>query len=233
MSRFVKKVFPQIDEKNLTAIILAASPARRMTTIGNRSLIKVNNTNLINYQIDSVKAKFKEIADIICVLGYEAERVYKTLPKGVRSVENERYADTNNVRSLSLALKACITTNILIIYGDLYFEKEVFDKFTHNKSHLVFDTAEQIEKSKVGGITDNGIITNLSFGLPQKWAQVALLATPEFDLLNKFVHEKANERLCIFEIFNLMIERGGQFCPTECNYFLKEISCVKDIEAIK
>ncbi len=226
----VAAIFPELDEKRLTCIILAAGEGGRGRPFGNRSLVQVGGTPLILHQINTIRKKFASIADVIVCLGFDADRVFQTLPSNVRVVENEGYANTNNVRSLSLSLKAATTSSILMVYGDVYFEPTALP--FKGQSALLIDSNGNFDKSKVGVTMHDKSVTRIAYGLSKKWAQIGLFAAKELSLLEKFCFDRTNDNLCVFEGINQIIDNGGNFLAVENKGVVREINTLKDVEAI-
>ena len=108
-------------DKQLTVIIPAAGMGHRMKSYGPKCLLPVNQTNTIIDKIISNVRKSYEFCDIIVVVGFESERIIKTLDRRVRIVENHSYEETNIVESIRLGINNSINDNALIIYGELIF----------------------------------------------------------------------------------------------------------------
>src|SRR6185312_1646404 len=92
----ISTVYPATNPKDFTAIILAAGEAEAIKTFGsNRSLVTFGNTTLISHQITSLRRAVPGLSDIIVVLGFDHERTLKSIPRNIRVVLNERWADTS------------------------------------------------------------------------------------------------------------------------------------------
>jgi choline kinase len=216
---------------DLTAVILCAGKGRRTSSIGSKSMTKVNDTYLINHQIAVIREKFPNIFDIVIVLGFDAERIFRVLPSGVRVVENESFETTNISRSVAIGLKASRSENIFIIYGDILFGRETFDNFTQN-SCVAIDTFGRIDESKIGVTIENNRVVNLAYGLENGlWAQLGFFRGREIDLLRKITYNRENDPLCGFEILNKVLHKGGKIeaIPIEQRCALKEFNCIKDM----
>lgn len=216
---------------DLTAVILCAGKGRRTSSIGSKSMVKINDTNLINYQITTLREKFPNIFDIIVVLGFDADRIFRVLPPDVRVVENENFETTNISRSVAMGLKASRSENIFMIYGDILFDREVFSNFTQN-SCVAIDTFGRIDESKIGVTIENDRVVNLAYGLENGlWAQLGFFRGKEVDLLRKITYNRENDPLCGFEILNKVLHKGGKIeaIPIEQRCTLKEFNCIKDM----
>lgn len=216
---------------DLTAVILCAGKGRRTSSIGSKSMTKVNDTYLINHQIAMIREKFPNIFDIVVVLGFDADRIFRVLPPGVRVVENESFETTNISRSVAIGLKASRSENIFVVYGDILFGREAFDNFTQN-SCVAIDTFGRIDESKIGVTVENNRVVNLAYGLENGlWAQLGFFRGREIDLLRKITYNRENDPLCGFEILNKVLHKGGKIeaIPIEQRCTLKEFNCIKDM----
>jgi len=119
----------------MTAIILAAGFGRRMRPLSDathKALLPVGDSTILARIVDGLLSI--HVTDLIVVTGYRADEVrafwaqqYANVP--VRFVHNERYDQTNNIVSLSLAFdSAPIESDIIVIECDLLFDKTVLQR---------------------------------------------------------------------------------------------------------
>jgi hypothetical protein len=218
--------------KDLTAIILCAGKGRRTSSIGSKSLVRINETNLINHQINALRSKFPNIFDIIVVLGFEADKIFRALPPGVRAVENENFETTNISRSIAMGLRASSSENIFLIYGDVLFDAEAFSNFTQN-SCVGIDSFGRIDESKIGVTIENHRVAHFAYGLDeQKWSQLSFMRGKELDLLRKITYNRDSDPLCGYEILNKVLQKGGKIeaIPLEQRCVLKEFNSIKEMQ---
>lgn len=205
---YIKTKTPYKNQK-YGIIIPAAGCASRMKCIGSKSLLCIKNIPLIDRQLDIINKTFPK-KEIILVTGFEADKVLNYTGKyNITRVENEKYEYTNISRSIAIGLRACNCDSIIIIYGDLYFNKELLDLPFNNKSIIV--CCNTMTTNEVGCIINNNIIENIFYDLPQKWAQVAYFTGDELEILKKIVFDRKNNLLYGYEIINKIIDRGGKF----------------------
>ena len=116
----------------MKAIILTAGSGRRMrplTDTTHKTLIEIKGKTVIQWIVDALLEN--GITDLLIVTGHQAEalkahlaQVYPALK--IIYVHNERYAETNNIYSLSLALdKIILDSDVVLIECDLIFEPSV------------------------------------------------------------------------------------------------------------
>lgn len=234
MSRHYTGTKRIINQYDLTVLILAAGEGRRCKSLGAKSLIKVDDSNLVNNQIKVIRKVFPDIRDIILVLGFDIEKIYKTIPEGVKVVENENFNQTNAARSLFMGAKACTTNNLVVLHGDILFNEKYLEKF-RGESALLFDKTGKISNDKVGGIPSGGLVSNLDFGLENKWAQICLFSRNELDILRKIMFSREKYNLCVFEVINMIINQGGNFkwLDMDESAYFKEFNSVNEILEFK
>src|SRR5688500_8684027 len=93
----------------LIAIIPAGGCGHRMKSYGPKCLTSLGGGDtVLSRQLDILR-KYNAETEIILVLGFEAEKVYKFVPSNVRVVENQLYEETNVAYSINIGLKAAST----------------------------------------------------------------------------------------------------------------------------
>lgn len=222
---------PRHSPQDLSILIPAAGMGRRMKSYGPKPLIDLTGSEtLIGRQVRILRATFPR-SDLVVVLGHEAERILRVLPSGVKVVENERYAETNVLRSIGMGLRVVNGSRVLVVYGDLVFNAEAVSWAGSGGSSLLVDSRGQIDEEEVGATVVDGRVTHLGYGLATKWAQVACLAGRELELFKR-VAWAAERRMCFgFEGLNAVIEAGGRFRAVEPRGAgIAEVDSAKDIE---
>jgi choline kinase len=213
-------------KKNQT-IILAAGVCARMKSHEPRSLLKIKEKTLIDYQISNVHKTFGK--DITVVTGYKSCKLNKKLSDSkIKFIENKDFINTNPSHGIKLALKNSVDS-VLVMHGDLLFNVDTID-VPKEKSFIIVDTKNQIHDKEVGIVTNGDIVANLSYGLKKKWCQIAFFTGKELKILKEIIWEKIDEKF-VFEIINMVIERGGTFhCYEPHNMQIVEIDSVKDLK---
>jgi choline kinase len=225
----------------LSIIIPAAGPGRRMKSYGPKALIHINGKTVIQRQLDILQKVYPS-AEVIVVLGFEADKVRKELPYTVHTVVNNNYETTNVAYSLMLGMCAAKTEKILIVYGDLVFNMDTFAVISKegpvptlsDESTVIIDHKSQFDRSEVGVMVINNEVSRFSYGLPTKWAQIVLLTGQETDIFRKEVKPQFRRKLFGFEVLNEVLNKGGIIKATEPDKMkIAEIDTSKDIEVAK
>ena len=227
----IKKTGAGIEKNNpLSVIIPAAGMGHRMKSYGPKCLLPANNKETILQKIVSNIKREYPYSDIVVVTGFESDKVIKSLPSSVRIVENKEYETTNAVESLRIGINACITDNILIVYGDLVFNVYSIRNITSQGSCAVVDSKSQFKSEEIGVTVVNDRITRFAYGLPKKWSQIAFFENKEFKMLKELCSDRRKNKLYPFELFNFMLNRGCKIKSIEPRgMIIKEIDSLKDL----
>ena len=214
-------------------IIPAAGMGRRMKSYGPKPLIKIGNSTIIKNQISLLQTYFSNIT-VVLVCGFKATILMNETPQYILKVENERYADTNVVRSIGLGLRVLsIHAKIILIYGDLVFNSATLKNMKFDKSSVIVTTTAMGD-NEVGCVINHQQLTNLMYDLPNKWGQIAIFMGKELALLKELCWNENNYNKFGFEIINQIISKGGHFqCIQNPNIKIVDIDSSKDIQKAK
>lgn len=153
----------------MRAIILAAGLGTRLRPITNevpKCMVSVNGICIIDKQINNLHKA--GVNDIVVVGGYKAEILKKHLERyeGITFVNNYRYAETNNMYSLYLALKHIGDSEFLLMNSDVYFDASIIEgllgRNTEGKSLIACDSSSYLEESMKITIDESGKIKHIS-----------------------------------------------------------------------
>ena len=213
-------------------IIPAAGIGKRMKTYGPKALIEINNQTIIQNQLKIINDTFPHCR-IILVCGFQAEKLMNNTPNNIIKVENSSYEESNVVRSIGVGLRATITDNVVIIYGDLIFNKAALN-IRFDESSLITDQSSSMSQEEVGCIVNEGIVESMCYDLPLKWGQIMYLNGKELRLMKEYCYNKNNSKMFGFEAINYVIGLGGKFkVATPSNAYIIDIDTSKDIEKAK
>jgi len=229
---FAKKLSPGTTDQNfLSVVIPAAGMGHRMKSYGPKCLLHTGTEyTIIERIIHNVYQTYPH-SDIVVIVGFDADKVIKTLPRNIRIVENQLYEDTNVVESLRLALNNIVHDNVLVIYGDLIFNPETLLGLAEGESCAVVDTKNRFKNEEIGAtIVDSGI-TNFAYGLDTKWAQIIYLTGQELVLFRELCLDRKRGRMYPFELLNIVINKGGKIKAVEPNEMdIMEVDSLRDLE---
>lgn len=163
--------------------------------------------HLLDIQIAAIRASFADDVEIIICCGLDPDMVssyckskYNSI--NVRIVENSQYEETNNAESLRLCLNNINNDSIMVCEGSLLLYPEVLN-IKKRENFLLLQRAESLNLD-IGIVNDNKQkITNISYGLPNKWAEIFFLNGHEnIEAVRRKAVEKESKKKLIFEILN-------------------------------
>lgn len=212
--------------------VIIAGASRRPFFDEPRSLLSINNTNLINHQIKIINDLF-HTPDIIFVGGYQIEKIQSSLTKPIRIGVNENYNNSSIIKTIQIGLNINILDSVLIIYGDMFFNHDIFDHLHTDTSSAIYSNKKN-KKQEVGVVVNGNSIDNFSYNSKSKWAQILYLTGTELKKIKELCNKKENENLMGFEILNQMINQGGKLkaIETEAEFFI-DIDTLEDYRKTK
>lgn len=234
MNRFAKSITSiknQRNRGNLSVVILAAGAGARIKSSEPRSLIKIGHQSLLDHQISIVNNTFDN-PEIIGVFGVGIEKILKKTRGKIRVVENQLHESTNSSESLRLAINNSLMDSILFFHGDLFFSHSIFDNVNFAKSFILIDKKNHFKEDEVGVTIEDKKISIFSYGLKDKWCQIAFLTGKELKLLKAIFAKYTTDekKMLSFEVLNKVIELGGNFDFYENDNPIVEIDCIKDLQ---
>jgi len=233
-SRFIvpaqKAASGTAEHEKLSVIIPVAGMGHRMKSYGPKCLFPTSkNRTILERTIANVKKVFP-YSEIIVIVGFEADKVIDTLPSSVRIVENQLYEQTNIVESLRLALNNAVHDNVLIIHGDLIFNVYALYDITTGGSCAIVDTQDRFGKNEIGVNIFENRITNFSYGLANKWAQIIYLTGHELNSFRSLCSQRDKNKMYMFEILNMVIDNKGSIQAKEPKGMqILEVDSLKDL----
>lgn len=218
---------------DISVIIPAAGMGHRMKSYGPKALINIyEDMTLIERQIELIWSVYPK-AEIFVVVGFEAEKVRNRLSKyPVRFIFNPIHQETNVLYSISLAIQASLSNEILIIYGDLIFN-EVCIRNLRGCSRVVVEESGMMKKCEVGVCIQGKKAVNFSFGLDTKWAQISYLTGVELELFKEISFKKETSQWLVYEALNYILENGGKIeAVKQKSMKIFEIDSARDLDKI-
>jgi choline kinase len=216
-------------------IIPAAGLGSRMKTFGVKSLIELRpGLPLIKYQTKLINKYLKNYSQIILVTGFESKKLANSTPQSWIHVENPNYLTTNVAKSIGIGLRASTAESIVIIYGDLVFNKYALNIPIRSESVIIVDSHNTMAKDEIGCTIINNKVEHMWYGLDHKWAQIIYLTGVELKLFKELCWNDKYSNNFGFEIINEVINMGGIFRAIQ-PYKLKavDIDHPKDLVKIR
>jgi choline kinase len=202
-----------IKKDELTVIILAAKMGRRMKSRGPKSLFGLTDSlTIIDTQLQAVWGQYPN-ADIIVVTDFEHEKIrdYVRGRYPARIVLNPEHEQHGMMYGVGVGLQASASRKVLVMYGDLALCPGAFNLLGNASAIHITDHESNIDV-EVGAVTDGASnVTNLAYGLPHKWCQMAYFTGKEFDMLEELAFSSSASTWMFHEGINNIILNGGEF----------------------
>lgn len=213
---------------NNTFIILSAGTGRRTKNYGNKSLMPYGNKRIIDHQVETIRSAYGANTDIVLVTGYMSDKVIRDV-QGLRLVENPFFDSTHIVESMRKGINACLESNVFFIHGDLIFSQSFIKPPSQDNICVPIDRNSRLDKTTVGVITNTNSVQNFSYGLPDKWSQIAFFPKSVFNHIKSKLNN-ADNNMSSFEFMNELIKTNLQISYYESpKGKIKEVHSIKDV----
>ena len=99
--------------------------------------------------LDYIALNFNECKNIIITTGYRAHLIEKHLSnKNINYVRNKQFLKTNMVESLMLCKKNLKGSDLIIVYGDIYFDPKIIKKIKKLQGNAIAVNANWLQSWK-------------------------------------------------------------------------------------
>lgn len=226
----------------MKAMILNSGVARRLKPLTNdlpKCLLKVNGRTILERQIE--KLIFCNVKKFIITTGPMEEKIKAHVLEIFPSIDiiyinNQKFDSTNYIYSMWLAREE-IDDDIILLHGDLIFERSVVQKIVNQQQNsVIVDRAAPLPEKDFKGLIQNGKITKIGIDI---FGKDAVFLLPLYfwkhedfkrwmDEIGKFVKE--NQTSCYAEnAFNVMQNQIDLY-PLDINAkFCMEIDTMADL----
>lgn len=204
-NRFSTKLIETKLDNNVSVIIIADEPPKGMKQNGPKPLLEYNGNYLLQYQIGVISELMKN-AEIIVITGFESEKVCKLRKYfSFRVVENVLFNQYSSIEGIRLAMNNTRNQKFLFISGDCFFtELDIFNVVKQNS----IITNRIISNNNIGAIISEDIITNFSYGLPDKWTGIMYLEDNAALDFQNYVNQSKNNKNLIHQGLEYIINRN-------------------------
>jgi len=205
----------------LKAIILAAGRGSRLGDLGSelpKCLLSINGqSSLERYRRAFDRAGI--VKEVIVVGGYRIDLMRERLPAGFRLIENDRFATTNSLYSLWLALESAGDgEDIAVVHGDVVYEPDLLGRFlrTPRRNALLVDELKPFDGREYHVRVADGRVRALSNRLPEhesagEDAQTFKVARESLAMIREFARhtlENGGEGHYGGHVLTALIEKG-------------------------
>lgn len=212
-----------------TFIILCANKSSRR---GNKNVpfTIIDKKYLIDIQISTINSCHTN-NEIILISGFENNKlvnyIHEKKYQNVRVVENANFKNSNTLDGWRIGLNACLNSDIYIIHGDRIFSKDNIKKIKSIGTHLVTHNSSK-NNYNLGILHDNGLLVNISYGLPDVWSEIFFIHSRDFDFVRKTINNlKPNKIYNIEGYINFLSE------TIKVSVIKKKTNSVKTLKEIK
>lgn len=223
---------------NLSIILLNALPDKKIKSLGNKYLIKINKyNNIIDYQIKFLQLLFTN-PQIIIVGGFESKRLKKYIDNNyIDKKYNIKYIthdidDTTNVgTSISVAMDHVLYNNVWILNSNILLGSQLSHIISKNLSHSFVLTHKG--KNSIGYIDYQSQLINCYYDLPNTILDSIFIHKTDFDQFNKICNSNI-QKLYFFEVLNLCSEANIKLSTVDVSSkYIYYINSINNIEKIK
>ncbi len=183
----------------MKVIILAAGEGTRIRPLTDnipKCLIPFGKTTILERQIEILKECGIKEEDIILVVGYHADKI-KKINKKVKMILNEHYKNTNNAYSLYLGLREVRGDSILVMDGDIIFDKSVIEAILNSDNRTLITTkkADAVDEPGNRVRSEEGFVVEIGRDLDLKfpWDICDIMLKLDIKLLEDFKLEVSKE----------------------------------------
>lgn len=216
-----------------TVIILAAGISKKMSSYGNRSLLKINGKTLLQHQIDSFRSCNKNI-NIIVVVGHDSDKIIKQ-HNNVKYIVNQDYRNTCNGHSALLGLESPNKGDFIIINNDLFITHDIAELIINNKNSVLVEDYEENKTGKLVAAHQNNTLLKLGYNLNKnlpKWSQVINISESKVGELKKSMSKKERQKWMLHEHINFIIETKSFLNIVKTDFNIKEVTSYNDYQEL-
>jgi len=186
-------------------IILGDRFKRGLKSKGCPGLIKIDDSfNIFDNQHLIITNRFPN-SKILYVAGFDLKRMRAFLKKRYPSVDiikNEHYMNFSDSQSLGVA-GDYLCDDLLIVSGYSLLNSATFKGFVVDEYSKIFTSDKP---SKLGCITQNSMVTNISFGLPHGVLDLYYISSRDVQHLKNLAINRKYGNHFLFELINNLID---------------------------
>ncbi len=222
---------------NYSIILLNALPDKKIKSLGNKYLIKINKShNIIDYQIKFLKSIFHN-PQIIVVGGFESKRLKKYIDNNlikkhnIVCVNHDIDDNTNVGTSIQIGVQQVRAGNVWILNSNVLLASKLSNTVQKNLTRSFVLTHKS--KSNIGYISQNNKLINCYYDLPCSILDSVFIHQNDFDKF-KNVCSSTIEQLYFFEVLNLCSEANIKLSTVDVpSKYVYSVDSITNIEKIK
>ena len=234
-------------------VVLASGRGSRLnkeTANKPKCLLKIYKNETL---LDFISKNFSKHYSNLVLTGYKSRHIEKHLKyKNVKFIKNKNYLKTNMVESLMLSKKALKKREIIIVYGDIFFDKNILKKLKKIKGNVIpinanwlkswkkrYKTLEKIKKDAEDLIVSGEKIISIGNKITKKipkyqYMGILKLNFSSFIRLQKFYQKLNNKKIGLTQFIDKAIKSKiavFKFMPSKDYWY--EVDNNKDLSYLK
>lgn len=197
----------------INSLILIPEITKGMKSIGSKSLLKIKECSILEYQIDQILSINSSIK-INIATGFDHDKIkeyIETKYTDINWIYNPEYAETNQTKSLSLFLEQSCCGDLLIINGGVLLKQKTI-LYSSLKGNNKIYLLNKPKNNFTIGCADTSSIEYLFYDLPNLWSECVYFNKHTVNILKHLLNTKNNmDKLYVFEIINNLIQQNIAF----------------------
>lgn len=203
----------------ISVILLSTLPDNGIKSLGTKSLLKINDKYIIEYQLENIKNGLKgREFEIILISSFDSNRTIKSIAHlhkkyNIKIIKKD-IDNLNFGGAMIYGLNQIKNNSCLIINYGCLFSKNVINYLcsSDNNTIALVKNNQIYDNLKVGCSINNDKIEHLFFGLDTvKFFDITYLNNISINFIKKNIDPVINGNKFTFEIINFMIDNFIDF----------------------
>ena len=234
-------------------IILASGRGSRLNQLTKnkpKCLTIIKNQKTL---IDFISQNFKDSDNKIISTGYKSNLITKHLSdKSINYVKNKNFSNTNMVESLMLCKKKLKKKDLIIVYGDIYFDQKILKKIRNLKGNIVavnsnwlrswkqrYLTLDKIKEDAENLVVEKDKIKNIGDKIEKKlpkfqYMGILKIKHKTFIKLEKFYKKLHNKKISLTHFIDESIKANiAEYKYSIFKNYWYEVDNVSDLKYLK
>jgi len=220
----------------ISIVLLSENYGYRMKSYGPMSLLKIENTSLIEKQINVIKSYFINYEIILCC-GFETKKTVdfiktKFANENIRIIENQIYSNSNSCESARLCLNNTMNHKVLLLHGDLILSTGMFKQLDFRKNSILVQDENRYKNFIVSAIQNEDKLNNLCLGGKNDfWTDCLYLHDNDsVNRLSSIINNPDYKNKFLFEALNDLVKTTNiKICKNK----LKPVMKINNIKSLK
>lgn len=199
----------------ISVIILATLPDHGIKSLGNKSLFRIKNKFLIDYQISFIKKILRGIKhEILLLSSFETNKLQKNIKNNsVKIIDQSDIINLNFGGSLIEALEHIKYDNIIFLNYGLFirkYDRNIRKVITENHDGVIFTSKKSTSNNNlnIGCLLDKEKIQHIFFDIGEyKYLDFCFLNSSAVKHIRQTMNKNFYRNKFTFEIMNNLLEK--------------------------